>query len=387
MLSFEVIDTGPGFDPTRASQLFEAFVQEDASTTRRFGGTGLGLAISKAIVNQSGGEIGCSAVPGLGATFWFTLPTKTAGAESTPRLPDLAGRAILVIGDAAQRQPIVDCLRACGANVFEDILAAKANTFSLAVGALSHENELPAVLQRMTAASVSRIAIAIGGPTAIFRYRAFGAGADHVVDLPTEVAELALLAATGESHSGAAQHPLEKPAPFSGIKDKILVIDDTLTNRLLASRQLDQLGLACDVALDGADGLEKACANKYAAILVDGSMPVMDGAEFIRRWRAREKEQNAEPTPLIAMTAHTLVSDSQRFLSLGADGYLPKPVTLRSLHNALSGWLSLPVTEEQEPNAAAVEPAPSRSALDLQRLGGVFGSVCDRFYDADRVCR
>ena len=375
MLRFEVADTGPGFDPARASELFEAFVQEDASTTRRFGGTGLGLAISKGIINQSGGEVGCSATPGLGATFWFTLPTKTASTQSAAKLPDLTGRAILVLGDAGQRRPIVDYLQASGARVVEEAAAAKADRFSLAVGMLAHEHDLSHTLQRMNAAvSVSRFAIAVVAPSESFKYRALRAGADHVVSVPAGLAELALLAATDEHHPSMAQRQAEKPTPFSAIKDKILVIDDTLTNRMLASRQLVQLGLACDVALDGGEGLEKAFANKYAAILVDGSMPVVDGAEFIRRWRAREKEQNAGRTPLIAMTAHTLVSDAQRFLSLGADDYLPKPVTLRSLHGALSRWLSVPLREEDRPPVSPLKPGPSASALDLRKLAETVGS-------------
>ncbi|TVQ37801.1 MAG: PAS domain-containing sensor histidine kinase [Wenzhouxiangella sp.] len=70
----EVIDHGPGIDPTLQAGLFEPFTQADASDTRSQGGTGLGLAISRALIDQMDGRIGIESRPGQGATFWFELP-------------------------------------------------------------------------------------------------------------------------------------------------------------------------------------------------------------------------------------------------------------------------------------------------------------------------
>ncbi|MBK1713509.1 response regulator [Rubrivivax gelatinosus] len=122
-LRFEVSDQGPGLTAADAAGLFQSFHQADASTTRRHGGTGLGLAICRQLATLMGGEVGVHSQPGVGSTFWFSVPVSVAtqGVAVEPAAPDLAvirGARVLVVDDNLLNQRVaMDLLQDLGAQV------------------------------------------------------------------------------------------------------------------------------------------------------------------------------------------------------------------------------------------------------------------------------
>ena len=107
-LLFEITDTGIGIPEDRRAQLFEPFIQADASTTRRYGGTGLGLAICRQLVTLMGGDIGVTASQGGGSRFWFSIPLVAAAAVSEPVVTNLEKRAMRTSGTGRKVMVVED---------------------------------------------------------------------------------------------------------------------------------------------------------------------------------------------------------------------------------------------------------------------------------------
>ena len=119
----------------------------------------------------------------------------------------------------------------------------------------------------------------------------------------------------------------------------ILLVDDHPTNRLVVSRQLALAGYLCETAEDGVQGLERWQTGRYALILSDIHMPVMDGYQMSRELRLQEQKHNKQRIPVVALTAAALKGESERCLAAGMDDYLMKPVSISQLVACLQKWL------------------------------------------------
>jgi PAS domain S-box-containing protein len=129
----------------------------------------------------------------------------------------------------------------------------------------------------------------------------------------------------------------EKPASVRGIGKmlRILLAEDDAVNQMVISRILAESGHEIDIANNGIEAVKKVKDNKYDLILMDIQMPEMDGIEAVRRIRRLERE-DVKHIPIIALTAYALKGDRERFLSMGMDDYLSKPVTMDKLISAVN---------------------------------------------------
>ncbi|QSZ41674.1 PAS domain S-box protein [Sulfurimonas aquatica] len=106
---------------------------------------------------------------------------------------------------------------------------------------------------------------------------------------------------------------------------KILIVEDNITNQMLLSLYIDEIGLKYDVAADGFEALKQFKKNSYDLILMDENMPNMNGVDATKAIRALERSQELYPTIIVAVTANALSGDRQRFISAGMDDYISKP--------------------------------------------------------------
>ena len=120
-------------------------------------------------------------------------------------------------------------------------------------------------------------------------------------------------------------------------REKILVVEDNVKNRILMRYVLEYGGFAVIEAEDGAEGVVAARREKPDLILMDVQMPVMDGLEAVRRIRAAEAEPEfgEKPTPVLALTANAYAEDRDAALAAGMNGLLVKPLDRERLREAL----------------------------------------------------
>jgi CheY-like chemotaxis protein len=109
---------------------------------------------------------------------------------------------------------------------------------------------------------------------------------------------------------------------------KILLVEDQEMNRDMLTRRLVKRGYEVEIAVDGAEGVEKARNGSPDLILMDMSLPVMDGWEATRRLKADEATRGI---PVVALTAHAMSTDREKALEAGCDAYETKPVELPRL--------------------------------------------------------
>ena len=365
LVRFEVEDSGRGFDPSRVDSLFEAFTQEDGSTTREFGGTGLGLAISKKIADLMGGRIGAESVPDAGSTFWVEIPFRPSAKNNLPEKTQksLYGKRAIILGTDETRA---------------SALQAQLSKLKIGIGRASTAAEMVTRLE--TSLRVGRpydVAFCVGerdeigafcDPELQMRLRnpaqqpplrciVLIALADrHFVDGPLErgcVDALLPLEPTdadieqilntlwGNAPDAEALPVPARPPAKANLrgfgKCRLLLAEDNSINQAVALDMLESFGLTADIADNGREALILAENRHYDLILMDMQMPVMGGLEATREIR---RLPGYDTVPIIAMTANAFQSDREACLAAGMSDFLGKPVLPDALYRTLSQWLS-----------------------------------------------
>mgnify|MGYP001817015174 FL=1 len=118
---------------------------------------------------------------------------------------------------------------------------------------------------------------------------------------------------------------------------KILIVEDNEMNRDMLSRRLQRKGFEVVLAVDGQAGVDMATAESPDLVLMDLSLPVMDGWEATRHLKADEATRNI---PVIALTAHAMQGDEQKALEAGCDDYDTKPVNFSRLLEKINKYLA-----------------------------------------------
>ena len=349
VLRFTVSDTGIGIEPEKQWQIFGAFVQADASTTRRFGGTGLGLTISAQLVELMGGRIWIESEPGKGSHFHFSAPfgLQQEVSTSVPSADNLRDVRVLVVDDNATNRVILDEMLTSW-----EMRASSVDSAPAAVAELSRAVEagrpyhlvitdalMPDVdgftLARQIAADtrLAQVKVIILTSAGLPHGRSRAANISAQLIKPVKHSDLldAILNAfvPGGSPEGSRDRSRERrPRLHAGGPQRtfnILVAEDNPTNQKLVMLLLQERGHRVTMVSDGRQAVAKAMEGAYDVILMDVQMPEMSGFEATAAIRRHERDAGGH-TPIVAMTAHAMAADRERCLAAGMDAYVSKPL-------------------------------------------------------------
>ncbi|MCX4240042.1 ATP-binding protein [Paraliomyxa miuraensis] len=343
-----VIDTGIGIGKADQARVFDRFQQVDGSPARAHGGVGLGLAIVKHMVELMNGELTLESTPGQGSEFRVVVELALAPASATDEpAADLDGvRVFLVEPLLPARRALTELLTAWGAEV---------EPCSSVAAALDRARARPG-RARPDAVVLASEPTGDGGPrpgadaAVIWMTRSYReAGAPSLaqavrIGKPVRRGELATALLTVRPSSTEprvhAAHPSATPSdagePRPTARTRVLVVEDNPINQRVAMHLLRQLDCDPDIAESGTEALRRLedASVSYELILMDIQMPYMDGVAATAAIREREPADGPR-IPIVAVTAHAMDGDRQRFLDAGMDDYLSKPVRRDDLARVL----------------------------------------------------
>ena len=323
---FRVSDTGIGMTEEQLGRLFQRFTQADSSTTRKFGGTGLGLSISKAFGTMLGGDLSVESRTGEGSTFTVFLPAQVGEASPsqesltsvTPRAADATtahakGVVLVIDDDPTQRELMTRFLsrEGFGAVTAADGYAGIQLAKSLVPRAILLDVTMPG----------------LDGWSVLSALKADEASSHIPVIMVTFVDERGL--ATSLGASDYVMKPVRWETlrtvmdRYRGGDGAVLIVDDDEDMRRHARSVLEREGWPVVEAGDGVEALDRVAQAIPRLILLDLDMPIMDGFDFLRAFRARS---GCADVPVVVLTAKDLTRDDRRRLQ-GADKVLGKGVT------------------------------------------------------------
>ncbi|TDP01060.1 response regulator [Marinomonas balearica] len=362
-IRFSVVDTGLGIRPNKIESLFEAFKQEDSSTTRRFGGTGLGLAITKQLSDLLGGEIHVKTEFGSGSEFRLECPLIHAEPEEEGDTVSPQGTVAVIGGRPGFNQLLTqlgwefEFFDVSNSHFYlqrtlPNKLVLLPYSFKELKGWLEQLNQQPESIKRLP-----RVVIYPNCAKALQRVNMLGTHCLGGLITPTAVKEyLATRTLKNALVRSNAAGIISKKQYF---KDKhILIVEDNALNAQILGQLLTMQSASIGFSPNGEEAVNELKLNSYDLIIMDVQMPILDGYSATRQIRLNPKLKDI---PIIAMTANAMKGDREKALESGMNDYLSKPVVPETLYSTLIKWLGLEEIDVEP--ISYIEPSKDKTLL------------------------
>ncbi len=372
-LHIAVEDTGIGIPEDKRDAVFQMFEQVDSASNRRFDGTGLGLAIASRLARLMGSGINLESEPGKGSIFSFDV---TFAIDTVQKNKDdsaqqsgmsLAGMTVLIVDDLVLNCTLLE--RRCELWGMNTIVV---NSGSAAISLMRGEGiepphidvavidfQMPGMdghelkrefmndpnLKHIPVLLLSSVDQAVQGEsvaTLNFHRTLLKPVRNEFLweGLQSAVTQSTL---SNPDHSASqatadvvSLHDADKAVP--ALDKTVLVVEDNLVNQLVITTMLENLGYTVEMGENGQEGFDVFAANRPDLVLMDLSMPVVNGLECTNMIRQLEQKEGGCRCPIIALTANAMVGDREQCIEAGMDDFLTKPVILEQVKVMLDRW-------------------------------------------------
>ncbi len=375
ILRFAIRDTGIGIPENKIGMLFDKSTRGDASVAHRFDGTGPGLAVSRRLAQLMGGQIGVESEVGKGSEFWFTAQfckQQKSDAPDPVQQADLQDVRVLIVDDNATSRDTI-CKRLTSWGMRPVAVSDAPTALRVLHESVASENPFRTALIdiQMPGMDGMQLGRAIRGDADLSdtllvmltspgargdAQRLEEAGFSDRLTKPLrrqELKDMLLLVLTNREGLTSFRNTIvtchtarEELYRFAGYRGRILLAEDNITNQELGLVMLEKLGLSADAVADGVEAIEALKRIPYDLVLMDVEMPELDGLEATRRIRDARTGVLDSRIPIIAITAHTMQGDQEKFIAAGMDGHVSKPFSFEDLSKMLGKWL---VSEQNNP--------------------------------------
>lgn len=355
----QVKDTGIGIHPDKLEKIFEAFAQEDSSTTKKYGGTGLGLTISNKLLGLMGSRLQLQSVLGEGSTFYFDITLKVEYADSEVWDTVTEIKNVLIVDDNLNNRMILRQMLS-----LNKITSTEAANGIEAIKILSEKNNFDVIIMDYHMPYMD-------GLETIKKIRDNFQTSEHLQPIillysssdddkilkaceeykvnyrlvkPIKMNDLYQAFYNLNAKNGKKKTESEAEKTLNISNPKILVAEDNSVNMLLSKTLIKKAipNALIIEAKNGQEAIDKYQAEFPALIFMDIQMPLMNGYEATEAIRALGLPTH---TPIIALTAGNVKGEKEKCIELGMDDFIVKPITQASIYEVLKKWLI--ITEDK----------------------------------------
>lgn len=385
-IRFEVRDTGIGIKPEKRSKIFEEFLQEDSSTTKKYGGTGLGLTISNRLLELMGSKLELRSTVGVGSTFYFDLILDTERGEPVIWENFDVIKNVLIVDDNDNNRLIVKQML-----LLKNIHSVEAKNGFEALQLLNERDDFDLIMMDYHMPYMD-------GIETIRKIREnFGDSMEKqpVILLHSSSDDEALIKACEDlkvnqrivkpikihdlfdtlSHLFIKEVTVVKTPDFTdnhqNTKElRILIAEDNPVNKLFAKTLVHRIAPNAIIveANNGKEALKQCQTELPDLVLMDIQMPEMNGYEATLKIR---ELNGGTQVPIIALTAGNLKGEREKCLAIGMDDFMAKPFVEGAMVNIFNKWLSS--SKDLKPVPVIISPKESEDYFDVEFLKSMVG--------------